>query len=155
MSSAFLPLSLGGYFWSNVQHIQWLNPPYLEVGYITPTKHLTPNFTSLLTELWLAPLQLARATSAATFLVAPGLAPLAFWPLLSAALIASFIFQRNNFFNITAEHGLVNHLYETGVMHVQPLLQLLGNFDSYSLSFVKNMYIGCCLCGKTIGPGID
>ena len=27
------------------------------------------------TELWLAPLQLERATSAATFLVAPGLEP--------------------------------------------------------------------------------
>ena len=32
----------------------------------------------LYAELWLAPLQVARATSAATFSVAPGLAPLLF-----------------------------------------------------------------------------
>ena len=52
-------------------------------------------------ELWLAPLQVARAT----FSVAPGLAPLlfkidrplVFWPLSSAALITRFISGQNNF----------------------------------------------------------
>ena len=55
--------------------------------------------SALPTELWLAPLQVARATGAATFLVAQGwsryysklIAPLVFWPLKSTALIASFI----------------------------------------------------------------
>ena len=49
----------------------------------------------------------------------------------------------------------MKHSYETGIKHVQPLMQLLEIFPGDSLEFVKNMYIGCSLCGRTIGPGID
>ena len=38
---------------------------------------------------------------------------------------------------MTVKHGLVKHLYETGIKNVQLLMQHLGIFPSYSLSFVK------------------
>ena len=42
-------------------------------------------------ELWLAPLHVARATSAATFSVAPGLAPLLFKIDSAATSVASIL----------------------------------------------------------------
>ena len=111
-------------------------------------------------ELWLAPLQVARATSAATFSVAPGLppllfkihsaatiAPLVFWPLSRAALIASFISEQNfSKHNCKTRAGETlieweiqgtslnekfrEKLNETGTKHEQPLMQLLGIFPS-------------------------
>ena len=94
-----------------------------------------------------APLIIHRAgTSAATFLVASGLAPLLLKIDSADSILTTlkrcanrwFYFQTKEFFlNMTVKHGLVKHLNETGIKHVQPLLQLLGISSSYSLSFVK------------------
>ena len=42
--------------------------------------------------------------------------------------------------NITVKRGLVKHLYETGVKHVQPLMQLLGIFLSVAWCFYLIRY---------------
>ena len=94
---------------------------------------------AVLAELWLAQLQVARATSAATFLVEPGLAPLIFWPLSSAALIASFISEQNNFLQHNCKTRAGETLiivWDSGIKHEQSLMQLLGIFPSYSLSLI-------------------
>ena len=88
-------------------------------------------------------------TSAATFLVAPGQAQLQFKTDSAVTSAASFdhfqalrkllvLFSNEVIlWNITVKHAMVKHLYEAGIKHVQPLLQLLGIFPSYSLLFVK------------------
>ena len=55
------------------------------------TNHILTKIIWLFAELWLAPLQLVRATSAATFPVAPGLAPLLFKIANAATSAASIL----------------------------------------------------------------
>ena len=48
------------------------------------------NIRNINNQSWLAPLQLAHATSAATFLVGPGLAPVLFKIDSAASILATF-----------------------------------------------------------------
>ena len=112
-------------------------------------------------ELWLAPLQVAHATSDATFSVAQGLAPLlfkliaslVFWSVSCDALIASFISEQNRFL----KHNCKTRAGETLIIvwdcakHEQPLMHLLGIFPSYSLSFVKIcIYVVACMVKQLV-----
>ena len=81
----------------------------------------------------------ATTSALLTFSVAPGLALLLFKIDSAASILTTFkqlvLFPNEiNFCNITVKHGLVKHLYETGIKHVQPVMQLLGIFPSYSFS---------------------